>query len=233
MNPRTINPFTYKKDFLYDKWQECIYNLSYDWKSEIVSDKWFSLLDEYYTRSENFFSTWSRVENSINAIMEFCADTNKVSVNNEDLLVFASFFSYIDYDLTNCDNFLDSAILANNCCLDLEIGNNDSKTVYSLLSNLDYKFVYESESNIIYKVFRDTNLIWNAVNSGNYFTLIERMRNETKMSDELWKKFRLFSAKEMLESQPVMHTDYFFYSYSEQIQNNLLDEINSLSKITV
>jgi predicted metal-dependent HD superfamily phosphohydrolase len=233
MNLNNLNPFTYNKDFLYKKWEELIYNLSYNWQSETVSDKWFRLLDEYYTKSDTYFSTWARVENSVNAINNFCNETKKISINNEDLLMLASFFTYVDYDATNCDNYLDSGILAAQFCEDLEISNQDSKLISSLLSSFDYRSVFDEEHSITYHAFRDANLIWTAVKPENYIKLIDFMRNEVQMPDNLWYEFRKYSAQEMLEGQPVMHTDYFFYLYAEQIQNNLLDELQIYSEIKV
>jgi predicted metal-dependent HD superfamily phosphohydrolase len=233
MNLKNIEPFTYDREFLYNKWQELIYNISYDWQTTTFSDKWFHLLDEYYTKSTNYFSTWSRVQNSIKALTEFCNETRKISINNEDLLALASFFAYVDFDVTNCDNFVDSAILVDKFCEDVGIGNQDNKVMYSLLSSLDYHNVFDEENNIMYHAFRDINFIWTGLEYDQYSRLIGFMKNEFPMSEDLWCRFRKLIAEEMLGGHPVMHTDYFFYLCAEQVQNNLLDEIQIYSEIKV
>jgi predicted metal-dependent HD superfamily phosphohydrolase len=71
-------------------------------------------------------------------------------------------------------------------------------------------------------------------NPNQYLEFASKLKEESKLDDESWADKRRNILTECLSSESLMHTEGFYYPWSDKlhkkIQNNLLDELNTLPK---
>lgn len=223
--------FGYSLDTLWKRWNNIVDRLSYR-DNDTVRAKWFNLLNEQYESKDKTFSTWEQVYRSIDAI-DNLVQVNNVSENTQDIMVFATFFSYFHFDQKNCDSFSDSAEISFDCSESFELLESDSRKVHSLITSLDMASVFDQYQNVMYHVMRDAHFIWLAYPPAGYLEIAEKLCLEFNDVDPLWISYRKSWISEYFESEFLFHTDFCFHNYSEAAQNNLMDELQLYSEIKV
>ncbi len=218
-------------DDLYIVWEDTVRYSCYPTNSDI-SDKYFAVLNEYYANRDRPFSNWNIVHNSLDFFAAL--PEGKLSGKNKDLLILAIFFSFTHFDASSCTGFEASAYESLDMLERLGLSDDEMKYVFSHISSLDYAFVFDEEKRYSYHALRDSCFFWLDSSANQYLEFASKLKEESKLDDESWTEKRRNILADWLSCESLMHTEGFYYPWSDKlhktIQNNLLDELNTLPK---
>ncbi len=224
----------YDIDYLYFAWNDCIYKNEFI-KDRNLTDKWFNLLDEYYSNNARPFSNWLLVEKSIKAIDTLDQETRKLSINVLDVLTFSCFFSFLHYQPFDDSCFEKSAEDALEIIQYLDLLEKDSRLVYSLICSLADPLTFDPDKSFHYHLFRDANYIWLTYDSNRYLNVVENMALESEIKGIEWKENRKQWVHRALLADSLFHTEAIYEPNPSSgrlhyiAQNNLIDELKFYS----
>lgn len=228
MGPIIQPQFGYDKPVLWNTWDKLSYYVGY-YDDENISSKYFNLICEIYESKEKNFSGWEQVYRSINAL-EILGNQNNISAESLDIMNIATFLSYTKFSEYDSDNFYSSAQDFVNVADSMNFLDSETKQGQSLIASLDLCNIYDQYKPAIYHVFRDAHMIWLAYPADAYKYIIKKQRMEYIGTEEEWFVYRDDFIKGLLESDFLFHTDFCFHLYSEAAENNLVEELSSLTK---
>lgn len=212
---------------LYQIWMDIVKYSCYP-SNEDIGDKFFTLLNEYYTNPNRTFSNWNLIHNCINQLNDM--PHGKLSISTKDLLMLAIFFGFIHFDASSCGGFEKSANESVEMLDRLGLNRDEIRIIFSHIASLDYLFVYQEEKAFSYHCLRDSCFFWLSLNPVDYHDAVVLLKKEANVSDSEWIECRRDFITYALESNKLMHTEEMTSTgIHSAIQNNLLDELNNLN----
>jgi len=220
--------FGYDKPSLWNMWNKLSYYVGY-YNDEDIPNKYFNLICEIYESKQKNFSGWEQVSRSLNAI-EILGQQTNLSEDSIDIMSISTFLAYTQFCEYDSDNFYSSAKDFVNVADIMNFVESDTKQGQSLIASLDLCTIYDQYKPPIYHSFRDAHMIWLAYPADAYKYIIKKQRMEYLGTEEEWFVYRDDFIKGLLESDFLFHTDFCFHLYSEAAENNLVEELSSLTK---
>jgi hypothetical protein len=226
----------YDIDYLYFAWNDCIYKNEFI-KDKNLTDKWFNLLNEYYSSNARPFSNWLLVERSIKAVDRLDQETKKLSINLLDVLIFSCFFSFLHYQPFDDSCFEKSAEEALEVIQYLDLLEKDSRLVYSLICSLADPLTFDPNKSFHYHLFRDANYVWLTYEGNRYMHVVENMALESEIKGIDWISNRKKWVHGALLTDSLFHTEgiYELDPSSGKLnciaQDNLIDELKFYSSM--
>jgi len=216
-------------DEMYSVWEEMVRYACYPSNMDIT-DKYFNLLNEYYSNPRRTFSNWNLIQNALDCLMQL--SQSKFSIKNKDLLILSTLLAFTHFDAYSCTGFEKSAYESLDILDKLGLPSDDIKIIFSHIVSLNIPFDYDENKNFSYHVFRDSCFYWLHSETDVYRETIECMKQESVVLGDTWFESRKMFIISGLESECLMHTEGLgdqCYKHSV-VQNNLLDELNSMPK---
>lgn len=220
------------KDTLYEIWNETILSITYTYDPEL-SDKYFFLLDEHYSSPIRPFSSWERVSSALHGLDRLDFHQSKLSLDSFDILTFASFFSYLCFDIASSNCFEEAAYMCSNIADELYFSTDENRMIFSLISSLDMPFVMDKEKSYKYHIFRDANYFWITDYHAKYAETIRKMQIESQLDPVSWAICRRNWLEEGLSSGILMHSESVYENkprdgyFHMKAEDNFLDELTS------
>ena len=216
-------------DELYEIWTDIIKYSCYPSNNDIC-DKYFSLLNEYYSNPNRSFSNWNLIYNCIDHLNMM--PHGKLSVSTKDMLMLAIFFGFIHFDASSCSGFEESANESIEMLDRLGLNQTEMRTIFSHIASLDYALIYEKEKSFSYHSIRDACFSWLCADPKDYSDSLLLLKKEANVDNAEWVQCRRDFITDALESDRLMHTEEMnSTNIHSAIQDNLLDELNNLKTL--
>lgn len=206
-----------------NKWDSLVRNYT---NSEIITDKLFDTITEYYSASVRYYHNLIHIELMLNTI-ELFKTSNKI--NDFDSICFATWFHDIIYEPGRTDNEEKSAEYALKWLEKLGLKKNIVCKIDYLIRKTKSHFTTDNNEDFDTCIFLDSDLLILGVKNNEYTQYVKSIRKEYKYIDEnSYRKGRLALLYSLLSTKHIYRSDYFKNKYETKARENIRNEIQHL-----